>query len=171
MAKAVALIAFALGVLAIAGNVQAGFDNPGKFTKKDKFDVYDTNRFSVEGKVNSESDFKPLGRMYNVEVEIKCTSRKNGTITLIQPALADDGGFFKIYVEDGHQDDLCMVRAVASPDPQCNVKAPGFRSERITLGNFKDAKASIVYIHKIMIFIKNETLPNSAVRCGARGVI
>ncbi|XP_058211152.1 anther-specific protein LAT52-like [Rhododendron vialii] len=183
MAKAVALIAFALGVLAIAGNVQAGFDNSGKFVKENKFYVDSTNKFSVEGKVlcatcnvNSGTDFQPLGK---VEVEIKCRSRKNGTVTLIQPALADDGGYYKTYVEDGHHDDLCMVRAVASPDPRCNVKAPGFRSARITLGNYsykylydKDStksKDSTLYVEKLMVFLNNEALPNCRRVRGKRG--
>lgn len=67
MAKAVALIAFAIGVLALAGNVQG-------HVEKDKLDVDPKNNSSlgVYGSVfcvtcnnGTENDWKPLGSMYN----------------------------------------------------------------------------------------------------------
>ncbi|KAF7146359.1 hypothetical protein RHSIM_Rhsim04G0025700 [Rhododendron simsii] len=169
MAKAVALIAFALGVLAIAGSVQGYVDNSGKFIKQDKFDVDYRNKSSVESilevvcatcKLNSKTDFKALRQP---ELEIRCRNRKNGKVTYVQPILADDGGFFKTYVENGHRDDLCMVRVVTSPDPRCNVKVPGFRSGRITLGNFNnisDPNRYVVHFEKLLGFMNNEALPN-----------
>ncbi|KAE9456356.1 hypothetical protein C3L33_11730, partial [Rhododendron williamsianum] len=238
MAKAVALIAFALGLLAIAGNVQGFYTSDGKFVKENKFDLDPrTNRFSVEGnffcatcKVISETDIqrlgtaspqlvqpnkkvsvvaspdprcnvkvpgfrsvritlgnykengantlyvkKPLGFLNNealpncrkvrsksgVDLEIKCRSRKNGTVTLVKPALSDSTGIFTAYVEDGHHDDLCMVRAVASRDPRCNVKAPGFRSARITVANYNaKVTGNMLQIEKRMLFLNNEALPN-----------
>ncbi|KAE9456357.1 hypothetical protein C3L33_11731, partial [Rhododendron williamsianum] len=169
MAKTVALIAFALGLLAIAGSVQGIIDNSGKFIKEDKFDVDYRNRSSVESiravvcatcKLNSKTDFKASKR---AELEIKCRNRKSGMVTYIQPFLADNGGFYKTYVENGHHDDLCMVRVVASPDPRCNVKVPGFRSARITLGNFNnisDPNRYTVHFEKLLGFMNNEALPN-----------
>ncbi|KAE9456354.1 hypothetical protein C3L33_11732, partial [Rhododendron williamsianum] len=122
MAKAVALIAFALGLLAISGNAQYTSDSTLK--SPNKFDVNYTNaqgyvnKLSVEGdvlcatcKLNSETDADTLGQG---ELEIRCISRKNGTVTLIQPTIADNGGCWKTYVEDGHQDDLCMFQVGAS---------------------------------------------------------
>ncbi|KAF7144580.1 hypothetical protein RHSIM_Rhsim04G0026000 [Rhododendron simsii] len=169
MAKAVALIAFALGLLAISGNAQ-WYTSDITLKSPNKFDVNYTNaqgyvnKFSVEGdvlcatcKLNSETDADQLG---HGELEIRCRSRKNGTVTLIQPTLADNGGCWKTYVEDGHQDDLCMVRVVASPDPQCNAKVAGFRSVRITLADFKQNGLNTLYVKKPLGFVKNEALPN-----------
>ncbi|KAI8557858.1 hypothetical protein RHMOL_Rhmol04G0043400 [Rhododendron molle] len=55
---------------------------------------------------------------------------------------------------------LRMVSIVASPDPRCNVKVPGFRSVRITLGNYKENGASTLYVKKPLGFLNNEALPN-----------
>ncbi|KAI8557857.1 hypothetical protein RHMOL_Rhmol04G0043400 [Rhododendron molle] len=157
MAKAVALIAFALGVLAIAGNVQ-GYT----FIKAE--DVDPTNKPMIQSikevvcatcKLNSKTDFEELKK---AELEIKCRSRKNGTVTYIQTMFTDNGGFYRTWVEDGHKDDLCMVRVVASPNPRCNAKVPGFRSAGIALVNFSDN--TTVYVEKQVGFMKNEALPN-----------
>ncbi|KAI8557865.1 hypothetical protein RHMOL_Rhmol04G0044100 [Rhododendron molle] len=169
MAKAVALVAFALGVLAISGNAQS-YTTDDTLKSPNKFDVNYTNaqgyvnKFSVEGnvlcvtcKLNSETDADTLG---HGELEIRCRSRKNGTVTLIQPTMADNGGCWKTYVEDGHQDDLCMVRVVASPDPRCNAKVAGFRSVRITLADFKQNGLNTLYVNKPLGFVKNEALPS-----------
>ncbi|KAI8557859.1 hypothetical protein RHMOL_Rhmol04G0043500 [Rhododendron molle] len=151
MAKAVALIAFALGVLAISGNAQS-YTTDDTLKSPNKFDVNYTNaqgyvnKFSVEGnvfcatcKVNSETDGDTLGR------------------TLPWRTTAGAG---KHTWEDGHQDDLCMVRVVASPDPRCNAKVAGFRSVRITLADFKQNGLNTLYVNKPLGFVKNEALPS-----------
>ncbi|KAF7145367.1 hypothetical protein RHSIM_Rhsim04G0025600 [Rhododendron simsii] len=173
MAKAVALIAFALalGVLAIAGNVQGSnvgtiYASNGKF----KVELKPVKKFRVIGYVAcatciANSTMSDLRRLRSADFEIKCRSRKNGTVTFVKPALSDSSGLFTAYVEDGHHDDLCMVsevRAVASRDPRCNVKAPGFRSARITVANYNANKVNdnMLQIQKPMYFLNNEALHN-----------
>ncbi|KAH7842493.1 hypothetical protein Vadar_005960 [Vaccinium darrowii] len=183
MAKAVALIALALGVLAMAGHVH-GWISPYYGDR--------TNKIAVEGRVScatciasSEADIEGLRKlvMYRPElramtpdpiavVEVLCKSRKTGAVTVKVPGEVDNGGYFLTYVEHGHHDDLCTVRVVNSSHPLCNVKVPGFRSIRISFNNnnvYKDGVDTIYVDRKIFGFVNKKSLPDCPKVRGKRG--
>merc|ERR1712216_650018 len=166
MTKAVALIAFALCILAIAGNVQ------GQINKDIKVSKFYTNpdfKYSVEGAVfcatrsgNAGTIVKQMVAKGEGEVEIKCKSRKNGTVTLIQPVIVDNGGYWTTNMENSHENDICTVAVVHSPDPLCNVKVPGFRGATINQSDYedKDSGRRIFYVKKEFGYLDNKALPN-----------
>ncbi|KAH7843101.1 hypothetical protein Vadar_012614 [Vaccinium darrowii] len=181
MAKAVALIALALGILAMAGHVQ-GYINP--------YYGDPTNKTAVDGHVscatciaNSEADIEGLTKLFMdrpdrqamtpdpfAVVEVLCKSRKTGAVTVKVLGKVDDGGCFQTMVEHGHHDDLCTLRVVNSSHPLCNVKVPGFRSTRISFNKnnvYKDG--DVIYVKKPFGFVNKKSLPNCPKVRGKRG--
>ncbi|KAH7843438.1 hypothetical protein Vadar_016668 [Vaccinium darrowii] len=180
MAKAVALIALALSVLAMARHVQGSIS---------PYYGDETNKTAVNGEVacatciaNSEADIKtltldellmdrpelqPMNRRPITVVEILCKSRKTGAVTVKVPGRVDSGGCFSTYVEHGHHDDLCTVSILNTTHPDCNVKVPGFRSRRFSFHKNDD---NVYLKHTTPFgFVNKKSLPNCPKVRGKRG--
>ncbi|KAH7842634.1 hypothetical protein Vadar_007576 [Vaccinium darrowii] len=151
MAKAVALIAFALVVLALAGNVQAHVKKDVDQKNNSSLGVYGSV-FCVTCNNGTENDWKPLGK---AKVELVCKSPENGTVTFTSHGSVNDSGIYNLYMEPGHQHDLCKVHVVSSSDPLCHVKVPGFQSTSVHFKNGTESKGQV-----LIGFVNKESLHN-----------
>ncbi|CAL5336027.1 hypothetical protein CsSME_00018680 [Camellia sinensis var. sinensis] len=122
MAKAfVALITSALCLLAFAG-----FAN----CQKDEFFVEgyvycDTCRVLFETRVSH--------KVPDAEVELNCRGQDNHTVTYTVSGKADKEGKYSLKVTGDHQDEICDVTAVNSPDTDCNESVSDINKARISL--------------------------------------
>ncbi|WOH11934.1 hypothetical protein DCAR_0831430 [Daucus carota subsp. sativus] len=91
-----------------------------------------------KGSPSGGRDFKVQGQVYcdpcrvrfitqlstflkGATVRLECRNREQDTnLTFSGEATTDDTGTYHITVDDDHEDDICEVKLVKSPDPQCS---------------------------------------------------
>ncbi|XP_058211146.1 olee1-like protein [Rhododendron vialii] len=139
MAKAIALVASALCFLAVAAA---------------------DGSFSVEGLVYCDGCRVLFytgvgGKIGQADVELQCRDRENGTVTLTKAQKSDDGGYYAIYIDKDHQNDICEVRVVSSPIPECREIVPAIASNRVNLARDSGIITNSRFVNPIGFVNKN----------------
>lgn len=63
--------------------------------------------------------------MTGATVRIECRDREQDTkTTFTGEATTDDSGTYHVTVTGDHEDDICAIKLIKSPDPQCSEIAP-----------------------------------------------
>ncbi|KAE9456360.1 hypothetical protein C3L33_11727, partial [Rhododendron williamsianum] len=143
MAKAIALIASALCFLAVAAATVPGDES-----------------FIVEGFVYCDGCrvlfySGPGGKVGSADVELQCRDRENGTVTLTKAQKSDDGGYYSIYIDKDHQNDICEVRVVSSPIPECSEIVPEISRNRVNLAKESGIITNSRFVNPIGFVSKN----------------
>ncbi|GFZ12400.1 hypothetical protein Acr_23g0007850 [Actinidia rufa] len=146
MAKAVALIAAsALCVLALASLVQCHNE---VFTVEGQ--VYcDTCRVLFETKVSEY--------IAGADVKLQCRSRVDDSVTLTMTGTTDKDGFYRLSVSGDHEDEICEVTAISSPNPDCNETVPEISTAKVGLSKNSGILSTSRYCNSIG-FVKKESL-------------
>lgn len=82
-------------------------------------------------------------------VELKCRSRDNDTETYSAKSQTDETGSYEITVDGDHQDDICEVNTVLSPDPTCVQQPPEISSARVTLAENTGMESNVRFANPI----------------------
>ncbi|GFZ07552.1 hypothetical protein Acr_19g0004890 [Actinidia rufa] len=146
MAKAVALIAAsALCVLALASLAQCHNE---VFTVEGK--VYcDTCRVLFETKVSEY--------IAGADVKLQCRSREDDSVTVTMTGKTNKDGYYRLSVSGDHENEICEVTAVSSPNPDCNETVPEIRTARVALSDNSGILSTVRYCNPIG-FVKKESL-------------
>ncbi|CAL5405936.1 unnamed protein product [Camellia sinensis] len=147
MAKAVALLA--LCVLAFATIAQSHEEV-----------------FNIEGKVYCDTcrvmfPTRVTQYLEGAEVELRCRAIENGTVTYSVSGRSGAGGCYSLKVHGDHQDEICDVVVVSSPDPSCNEIVSEIDSTRLCLTHNSGIESAVRYANPIG-FVKTEALTDCA---------
>ncbi|KAF2532867.1 hypothetical protein F2Q70_00032769, partial [Brassica cretica] len=56
----------------------------------------------------------------SAKVKLECRSRTNGTVTLTKEAVTDKSGSYKMEVTGDHEEEVCELVLLQSPDSGCS---------------------------------------------------
>ncbi|KAF5949829.1 hypothetical protein HYC85_011822 [Camellia sinensis] len=71
--------------------------------------------------------------LVHAEVELNCRGQDNHTVTYTVSGKADKEGKYSLKVTGDHQDEICDVTAVNSPDTDCDESVSDINKARISL--------------------------------------
>ncbi|KAK4800815.1 hypothetical protein SAY86_021302 [Trapa natans] len=103
--------------------------------------VYCQERLIVQGSIFCDTcrvDFAtPLSYdLKDTKVKLECRNTTTNVVTLSMEGKTDKSGWYKIEVDNDHDDELCEVSLVESGDPKCGETLKGMvRTARIALTN------------------------------------
>ncbi|KFK28529.1 hypothetical protein AALP_AA7G008600 [Arabis alpina] len=88
-------------------------------------DADDFDRFQIQGSVYCDTCrvqfVTRLSKfLEGAKVKLECRSRTNGTITLTKEAVTDKTGSYKMEVTGDHEEEVCELVLVQSPDSGCS---------------------------------------------------
>ncbi|KAH7844441.1 hypothetical protein Vadar_027998 [Vaccinium darrowii] len=156
MAKALALIASALCFLAVAAHAH------DDMVHAPAVDDYNLDKFCVEGFVYCDGCrvlFPAAGgNIGQAVVELSCRDRDDGTPTLTIQGKTDNVGYYAINVNKDHENDICDVQVVSSPEPDCNIIVPAISTTRINLARNSGIITASRFANPIG-FMRKEALP------------
>lgn len=66
------------------------------------------------------------------EVMAQCKSRTTNEVVFTQNAITDSSGTYTLHVKKDHNDEICSVKILSSPHPECTVVTPG-RDEALVI--------------------------------------
>ncbi|ESW08219.1 hypothetical protein PHAVU_009G028900 [Phaseolus vulgaris] len=93
--------------------------------------------FSVKGRVYCDrcrAGFETSATTYiaGAEVMAQCKSRTTNEVVFTQNAITDSSGTYTLHVKKDHNDEICSVKILSSPHPECTVVTPG-RDEALVI--------------------------------------
>ncbi|CAK9134133.1 unnamed protein product [Ilex paraguariensis] len=154
MAKAIALIASALCILALAGFAQC----------------HQTEQlFNVEGKVYCDTcrvqfHTKISQNIPEAKVRLECRHRQLGKITYSVEGVTDATGHYSLPVAGDRQEDICEVMVLESPQADCNEPMKGLDRARVLCTENGGMTSKVRYANPLG-FMKKEAL------CGCKEVL
>ncbi|CAN8267368.1 unnamed protein product [Cochlearia groenlandica] len=88
-------------------------------------DADDLDRFQIQGSVYCDTCrvqfITRLSKfLEGAKVRLECTSRTNGTVTLTKEAVTDKTGSYIMDVTGDHEEEVCELMLVQSPDSGCS---------------------------------------------------
>ncbi|XP_052206804.1 anther-specific protein LAT52-like [Diospyros lotus] len=151
MAKAALALVSVLCLLALAGPAHC-HDDKGAFHVQGK--VYcDTCRVLFPTRLSEY--------LAGAEVELKCRHLENKTETLSVTGRTNKDGHYKLAVEGDHDDEMCEVNVISSPNPECNEHNSEISSAIVSLAKNSGIRSDSRFCNPIG-FRKKTALPNCA---------
>ncbi|CAH8276143.1 unnamed protein product [Arabidopsis lyrata] len=88
-------------------------------------DADDFDRFQIQGSVYCDTCrvqfVTRLSKfLEGAKVKLECRSRTNGTVTLTKEAVTDKTGSYRMEVTGDHEEEVCELVLVESPDSGCS---------------------------------------------------
>ncbi|XAR68277.1 hypothetical protein NMG60_11003354 [Bertholletia excelsa] len=117
MAKAVFVVASALCLLVLVGPAFGHVELPT------------SESFLIEGKVYCDTCRVLFATnlshpIQGAKVELECIGIDAGQESTKKTAITDESGHYELEVEGDHEEDICTVKVVSSPDSDCNEVVP-----------------------------------------------
>ncbi|XP_010529196.1 PREDICTED: pollen-specific protein-like At4g18596 [Tarenaya hassleriana] len=88
-------------------------------------DADDLDRFQIQGSVYCDTCrvqfITRLSKfLQGAKVRLECKNRVNGTLTVSKEAVTDESGSFLMEVTGDHEEEVCEIVLVESPDKDCS---------------------------------------------------
>ncbi|KAL3849283.1 hypothetical protein ACJIZ3_011165 [Penstemon smallii] len=154
MAKAIALVS-ALCILALATLAQGHPTNLAE--------GHLSNVFNVTGKVYCDPCRVQFQNQFSrnvpgATVKLSCSNIDTKVLTYSVEGVTDNTGYYNLLVTGDHENDICEVVVVKSPEPDCSEKMSEVESSRIEITENSGMHSDVRFANPIGLMTK-DTLP------------
>ncbi|XAR56472.1 hypothetical protein NMG60_11036978 [Bertholletia excelsa] len=116
--------------------------------------------FTVEGIVYCDTcrvmfPTRISNKLGEAEVKLTCRGAENGTTTYEAKGHTQSDGTYSLMVSGDHEDEICEVSVVSSPESDCNEVADQIKTARVTLTRNSGIQEQTRYVNPIGFVRKN----------------
>ena len=91
-------------------------------------------------------------------MKVECKRYDNDEVSYEAEAVTDDSGTYSITIDNDHQDEICEVVLLESPEAGCNEIVVGRNRARVTLTQNSGMSSGVRYANALG-FYKEDPLP------------